>query len=41
MLNRIPDKVWDRFEQVATIVAVVGAMIAIAICVYLEMTIGF
>ena len=35
------DKVWDRFEQVATIVAVVGAMIAIAICVYLEMTIGF
>ena len=31
---------WDKFESIATAIAVAGAMIAIAICVYFEMTIG-
>lgn len=31
---------WERFESIATAIAVVAGMVAIAICIYFEITIG-
>lgn len=39
MLDRIPDELWEKFENIAVAVAIAAAMVALGFVLYFKATI--